>query len=113
MNALKQANDVLAFLLELAALATLAVWGATVGPTLVLRIVLGIAAPALMIAVWAYALAPTSTHRLAMPWLLIAKIVVFGLAVAALAAAGHPTAAIVLGVLVVVNLGLATVWGRS
>ena len=48
-----------------------------------------------------------------MPWLLIAKLVVFGLAVAALALAGRSRLAVILAVLVVVNLGLAVLWGRS
>jgi hypothetical protein len=111
MTALRFANDALAFLLELAALAALAVWGFTAGTSWPLRILLGIGAPALMIVVWGFLLAPTADHRLTMPWLLVVKLVVFGLAAAALAAAGHPRLAVVFGVLVVVNLGLATAWG--
>ena len=46
MTALRGANDALAFLLELAALAALVTWGFAVGPNLLLRIVLGVGAPA-------------------------------------------------------------------
>lgn len=112
MNALRLTNDALAFLLEIAALVGLAVWGFTVGPNLVLRVLLGVGAPAALIAAWAVWLAPTSDHRLTMPWLVVAKVVVFGLATAALATAGHPRLAIALGVLVAINLALAVALGN-
>lgn len=112
MDAIRTANDGLAFLLEIAALVALEVWGFTVGSNLVLRLVLGISAPAAVIAIWGVWLAPTSDHRLGMPWLVIAKLVVFGLATAALAAAAHPRLATALGVLAVVNLTPAVVLGN-
>ncbi len=112
MNTVKTTNDLLAFVLELAALAALAVWGFTVGPNLPARIVLGLSAPALMVVVWATWLAPKSDRRLPMPWLPVAKLVVLGVAWAALAAAGHLRLALVLAAVAVVNLGFAAVWGR-
>ncbi len=72
---------------------------------------LGLGAPAALIAVWSVWLAPGSDNRLDMPWLVILKVVVFGLATAALAAAGHPRLPTLLGVLAVVNLGVAVVLG--
>jgi hypothetical protein len=113
VDALKSANDILAFLLELAALAALAVWGFTVGVNLSARLALGCGAPTTMIVVWGIWLAPTSDHRLVMPWLLVVKLVVFGLVTAALAATGRPRLAAAFAVLVVLNLGLAALWGRS
>ena len=47
-----------------------------------------------------------------MPGLVIVKVVVFGLATLALAAARHPRPATILGVLAVVNLGVAVVSGN-
>jgi len=47
-----------------------------------------------------------------MPWLVIAKVVVFGLATAAFAVAAHPRLATALGVLAVVNLTLAVLLGN-
>ena len=67
MTALRAVNDALAFLLELAALAALAVWGFTVGGSWPLRILLGVGAPALMVVVWGFLLAPNAEHRLVMP----------------------------------------------
>ena len=61
---------------------------------------------------WGVWLTPTSDHRLGLPWLVIAKVPVFGLAAVALAAAGHPRLAITLGVLAAVNLALAVVLGN-
>jgi hypothetical protein len=113
VDVVKTANDVLAFLLELAALAALVVWGFTVGPNLPARLALGLGAPALMVVVWGIWLAPTSEGRLVLPWLLIVKLVVFGLVTAALVAAGHPRLGTWFAALVVLNLGLALLWGRS
>ena len=112
MTALRGANDVLAFVLELAALAALAVWGFTLDAAWPLRLVLGLGAPILMIVVWGLLLAPRAARRLVMPWLLVAKLVVFGVAATALAGAGHAHLAVVFGVLVVLNLGLAAAWER-
>src|SRR3954471_7413440 len=53
-------------------------------------------APAVLITVWSVWLAPGSDNRLDMPWLVIVKVVVFGLATVALAAARHPRVATIL-----------------
>jgi hypothetical protein len=113
MEAVKTINDVLAFVLELAAVAALVVWGFTVGPNLPARLALGLGSPVALIVVWALWLAPASDHRLPLPWLLVAKVVVFGLAAAALVGSGHPRLATGFAVVVVLNLALATVWGRA
>ncbi len=112
MGAIRTANDVVAFLLELAALAALAWWGFTVDAPVIVRILLGVAAPAAMIGVWATLLAPRAARRLGMPWLVLAKAVVLGLGAAALWAAAGPVAGLVLAVLVAVNLTLAAAWDR-
>ncbi len=113
VTVLRAANDGLAFVLELAALAALAVWGFTIDAVWPLRVTLGLGAPILLIVVWGLLLAPQADHRLPLPWLIVVKLVVFGLAAAALAAAGHPRLAVVLGVLVVLNLGLAVAWNQA
>lgn len=112
MGAVRSANDALAFLLELAAVAALAVWGLAVGPTLPVRMLLAVTAPAALIVGWAVWLAPRSDRRLAMPGLLVAKILVFGLAAAALAVSGHPVLGTVLAAAAALNLGLGVAWGR-
>ena len=113
MQALRWANSALAFGLELALLAALAFWGFTVDDDLLVRIALGLGAPALVIVIWAVVLAPRATRRLRMPWLAIAKLVLFGLGALALYIANSPGLAIALAVLAVVNIVLTSVLGES
>jgi hypothetical protein len=47
-----------------------------------------------------------------MPWLLIAKLAVFGLATVALVAVGRPRLGAMFLALSVLNLGLALLWSR-
>ena len=106
MTALRWTNDVLAFALELAALAALLVWGFAVGPNLLWRIAIGVGAAAVLIAVWGYWLAPRARHPLTRPGVFAAKLMIFLIAAAALWAAGHAWPGATLGVLAVINLGL-------
>lgn len=111
MSVLRGANDGLAFLLELAALVALGLWGFTTDTNLPVRILLGLGAPVAFAVLWGFWLAPRADHRLDMPWLLLAKLALFAVATAALAVAGHPRPAAALGGLAVLNLALATAWG--
>ncbi len=74
-------------LLELGALAALAVWGWRVGDG-VLRVLLAVGAPALAAVVWGTLVAPKAAHRLTDPGRLFVEILVFGAAVVGLAASG-------------------------
>ena len=60
----KQANLVLALLLELGVLVALAYWGFATGATILVKIVLGIGTPAVAMIVWAIWGAPRSGRRL-------------------------------------------------
>jgi hypothetical protein len=97
----------LKFLLELAAFAAFAYWGAGVGSGAV-SVVLAIAAPALAIVLWGLFAAPRSARRLPLPARIAFESAVFLLAVVALLAAGELVAAIVLAVLVAVSTALLT-----
>ncbi|MDP9239893.1 MAG: YrdB family protein, partial [Actinomycetota bacterium] len=68
MKTIRAVNDGLAFLLEMAALAALALWGFTYGPNLVLRILLAVGAPVAVAALWGRWLAPRAGRRLHLPW---------------------------------------------
>jgi hypothetical protein len=105
----KPANLVLKFLLEIWALAGFALWGATVasGPA---AVVLAIAAPAAMAAVWGVLAAPRSKRRLAAPARIPLELGVFALAVVAFIAARSTAVAIVFGALAAVNAVLLTVF---
>jgi Protein of unknown function (DUF2568) len=80
----KAANLALRFFLELAALAALAYWGWGVS------FVLAILAPAAWIALWATFGSPKARVPLSTPQRIVFEAVVFGIAAAALWAAGEP-----------------------
>lgn len=113
MQALKWANATLAFLLELALLGALAYWGFTADEDPLVRIALGVGAPALVIVIWATLLAPNSRRRLGMPWLLVAKLALFGLGAYALATTGQIGLAVTMAAVAAVNLGLTALWGEQ
>jgi Protein of unknown function (DUF2568) len=92
----------LKFLLELAAFAGLAYWGAQSS------VLLAIAAPALAIGLWAVFAAPRSERRLPTPVRVPFELGVFGVAAVALFAAGAPVAAVLLAALSLVSAALLT-----
>ena len=107
---LKGLNLALSFILELIAVGAFAYWGFNASENTLLRIILGIGAPLAMIVIWGIYLAPRSPRRLKGPVLSVATLIIFGLAGAALAAAGQTTAAAIFLAAAAVNLVLAAVW---
>jgi hypothetical protein len=105
------ANDVLRFLLELAALGSLAYWGFSEHGGAV-QWVLGIGAPAVAATVWGAFVAPKASHPTVDPVRLLVEVAVFGSGVAALWAADRAALALVLAALVVLHLGLTFVLGQ-
>lgn len=95
-------NDVLRFALELTGIAALAIWGwnAGDGP---LRSVLAIAAPAVLIVIWALLIAPKSDSPLDPSVRVVVGSGLLLVAAGALWAAGHPQAAAIFAALDVVN----------
>jgi hypothetical protein len=85
------------FLCELAMLAALAYWGSTVGDGAGAW-VLGVGAPLLAAAAWGAWVAPKARWPVPIPTRVVIELVLFGAAVGALAVAGQPLAAAVLGV---------------
>ncbi|WP_229854206.1 YrdB family protein [Streptomyces filipinensis] len=105
-------NELLAFLLELAALACLGWWGFAVGEDAALRVLLGVGTPLLAIVLWWLFAAPKARLRPWLPLVLAVKTVVLGGGVAALYGVRHPVAAVAMAVVVVVNTTLAEVFRR-
>ena len=103
MQAARAANDVLRFLLELLALAGLALWGWRTGPTGV-NVVLAIAAPLAAAVLWGAFVAPRAPRHPGDPWRLLLEVVVFGAGALAFAGAGLGGVAIALGVLAALHL---------
>ncbi|MFF8941412.1 YrdB family protein [Streptomyces sp. NPDC014864] len=104
------ANEVLAFLLELAALGFLGWWGFGAGHEGALRILLGVGTPLLAIMVWALFAAPRARLRPRLPLVLVVKALVLGGGAAALYGVGHPVAAGVVAVVTALNTAVAEIF---
>ncbi len=110
LNALRWANLALRFLLELCVFAALAFWGYHVGANPAAKIGLAIGLFLLVIVVWGVFLAPRARVSLpTAPWVLL-QVIVFGAAVAGLAAAEQPRLALILAALLAVNSLLLFFW---
>lgn len=103
------ANEAFAFLLELAAVGALGWWGFHTGHGLAAQLALGLGAPIAAMVLWGLFASPKATFPVAIPLVLLVKAVVFGAAVLACHAVGHPGLAWALGVTAVLNTALATV----
>jgi hypothetical protein len=112
MRVVKGLNLALAFMLELAMLFAVAYWGLQTGGATSEHLLLGLGAPGAVILVWSRWLAPTSSHRLAMPWLTIVTAAMFALAAVALYAAGRADWGAIFSVVAAVNIGLALSLGQ-
>jgi hypothetical protein len=108
---MRSANLAVKFLLELAAFAAFAYWGAVswTGPA---AIAAAIAAPAAAVGVWGVFAAPRSARRLRLAARAPLELAVFGLAVAALAVTGRLVLAVILGVVAAVNAVLLSLFGQ-
>jgi len=103
VQAARAANDALRFLLELSALAGLAIWGWGTDQTGV-NVVLALAAPLAAAALWGAFVAPRASRHLRDPWRLLLEALVFGAGTLAFAAAGAGWVALALGVLAALHL---------
>ena len=99
------ANEALAFLLEIVAIAALTFWGWRAGGVL-----LAFTLPVAAIVLWALFAAPRARFPVPLAAQLAVKAVVFGGATLGFAATGHPILASVFAVVVVANTAAATVW---
>ena len=111
MTAIKTSNLAAAFLLELCALAALGYWGFHVGSGTLAQIALGVGVPLLTAVVWGIFIAPKAVVTLPITINLALRILVFGLAVASLAAASKQAWAVAFGVAFVVNFALLRALG--
>jgi hypothetical protein len=105
VNALRAANLALKFVLELAAVAAFAIWGASVDGA-GLAVLLAVVAPVLAIGLWGTLAAPKSTRRLPTRKRVPFELGVFALAALAFLASGHEAAAIIFAVAAAINAAL-------
>jgi hypothetical protein len=106
------ANELLALLVELSALALLAWWGFTGGGGPAARALLGLGTPLAAVALWSLFAAPKARFRPGLAVVLLVKTLVLGGGAAALAAVGHPAAAVTLAVVTAANTALAETFRR-
>jgi uncharacterized protein DUF2568 len=107
------ANEALAFLLELAALACLSWWGFTAGHGEAVRVLCGVGMPVLAVVLWSLFAAPKARWRPRLPLVLVVKAVVLGGGAAAVYGVGHPVAGVVMAVVVVANTAVAETFRRT
>jgi hypothetical protein len=104
-------NDVLRFLLELGALASLAYWGFSEFGG-ISQWAIGLGAPLLAATVWGAFVSPKASHPTVDPVRLLIEIAVFGSGVAALLAAGATVLAVAFAVLAALHLVLTFALGQ-
>ncbi|HZX08971.1 YrdB family protein [Kribbella sp.] len=100
----KAANLLLAFLVELLALGLFALWGWATGGTTATRILLAVGLPVIAAVLWGLFASPKATRGQVLRWTV--KVLVFGLAGAALWSLGHPLLGVVFVVVVAANLAI-------
>src|SRR5437016_2390753 len=110
MEIIQGANLVLAFLLELCALAALGYWGYQTGQSMPVKLLLALAAPLLAAVVWGLFVAPRAAIKVSEPIRLLLTVVVFGAAAAGLVATGQADLAIAFVVIALLNRILLVIW---
>ncbi len=91
-------------------LAAFAYWGFTAGSNLAEKLVFGLGAPLVAATIWGLFMAPKSPRRLSPGWYSVVDLVLFGLSILAVCAAGLPVAALVYACIYAFNRILMLVW---
>jgi hypothetical protein len=110
MALVQSVNLAVRFLLELSLLVVFGMWGFRAGGSTLVKWLLGLGLPLLAAVLWGMLLAPAARNRLQEPWRLIAEVVLFGLAVAALFSIGLRNWGWALAAVFAVNRLLIYVW---
>lgn len=100
---MRTANLGLRFLLELAMLAAVAFWGFRAGPSLPLKLLLGLGGPLLFAAVWGVFISPKARYPLSRTSRLALELLLFAIAALLLVIAGRSLLAVLFGGLVLVS----------
>ena len=112
MDVVKQANLALRFARELAALAAVGYWGATVGKGRLVRVALAVGAPIVTAIEWVLFVAPSATFDVGPVARFAVELLVFGAATAGLAARKRRRLALLLAGSYAVNRVLMAVWDQ-
>ncbi|MFI0410326.1 YrdB family protein [Actinomadura sp. 3N508] len=101
-------NEGLAFLLEMATIVWLVWWGFATGGNVLIGIILGIGAPTAAMTLWGLFAAPKARYKVALPFVLLVKALVFGAGALALYGVDRPAWAVAFAVVALLNTALAT-----
>jgi hypothetical protein len=112
VDVVRQANLALRFVLELAALAALGYWGATVGKGRLVRVGLAVGAPIVAAIGWVLFVAPNATFDVGPVARFVVELLVFGAATAGLAVRKRRGLALLLAGSYAVNRVLMAVWDQ-
>jgi Protein of unknown function (DUF2568) len=107
LTAVRSANLFAKFVLELAAVASFAYWGSTVGSGAI-SVAVAVAAPLAACVLWGRYAAPRASRRLPVPVRVPFELGVFALAALALVAAAATTAALAFAAAALINAALLT-----
>ncbi len=107
---LQGANLVARFALELSALAALALWGFSLDVPVAIRVLAGLGAPLVAAAVWGLFASPKAAVTVDAPAQQAVQVLLFAVAIAALAQAGRPQLAWAFGTAAAVNAALLVWW---
>lgn len=110
MNIFKALNLGLAFFLEIFMLIAFVWGGFSLHASTALKVLIGIGAPTIIVALWSLYFAPTSNQRIPSPWLQVAIFILYSIAAYVLAKGGNQRTAIIFLGLGAVNLLLAIIW---
>jgi hypothetical protein len=111
-RSMRNLNLVFRFVLEMVVLVALFLWGVSVSSELIIQVILGLGAPAVVVVVWGLFVAPKAARRLPDPQRLAVEIVIFGAAVLAFLAAGELLLALLLAAAATLSLFLMWYWGQ-
>ncbi|WP_238933752.1 YrdB family protein [Brevibacillus choshinensis] len=103
----------LVFLSEVAAIIAYGYWGFHVPSSALVKWVLGVGIPAAVIVVWGLFLSPNASVEIPQALCIGMKVIIFGLAAAALYSAGRPKLALWFGLCVLLSHGMDYVLGEK
>lgn len=110
MVQLKVLNYLVAFAIEVTALVVYGYFGYQLGERPWQKILFSVLFIGVMVLTWGRYLAPRAEDRLVMPMLLVAKLLVMGIAVAMLLYLGRFTQAVQFGAILLIHYALAVLW---
>jgi hypothetical protein len=109
---MRSLNLAFRFVLEMAVLVALFLFGVSVSESFIVQLVIGIGLPLLAMVVWGLFVAPKSARRLPDPARLVLESAVFGSGVLAFFLSGNVLLGILLGLAAAVSITLMFMWDQ-